>query len=367
MKIVADQNMSGVAALFAPYGEVELCDGRRLCARQIRDADALLVRSVTQVDEQLLANSKVRFVGSSTSGIDHIDQAYLQARDIHFAYAPGCNAVAVVEYVVSALCAILPDWRNRQVGIIGCGRVGGRLLQYLQALGVTCKVYDPFLTPANCDVLTNLTDVLDADVVTLHTPLTQSGEYPTRHLLNGKLLDGLASAERLLINSARGEVVDNAALLRVLERSGALRVVLDVWENEPSISIPLLSKVTIGTPHIAGYSQEGRLRGTQMVLDAFCRWLGQPMCAPLDFGNPESLVLPPDATLDAAVLAAYDVTTDAATLRRAMDGTRVDVGSRFDILRKACRHRREFSHFRISGIGGEPTRAALRTLGFRID
>lgn len=366
MKIVADENMPLVHELFSPYGDVVTFPGRELSAEQVKDADALLVRSVTRVNGELLEGSRVRFVGSATIGVDHVDRVYLENRDIAFANAPGCNANAVVQYVLSAISRVRPDWLRQTVGIVGCGNVGGRLYRTLKALGVNCRCYDPFLTSLQNPDLCSFEEVLDATILCLHTPLTSGGEHPTYHLLDETALRKF-SAGGLLINAGRGAVVDNQALLRLMP-DYAWQVVLDVWEDEPEICLPLLAQVDIGTPHIAGYSWDGKVNGSQMVRDAFCNWLGvaKPEVPAMD----NCIDLIKMTALGRAVLAVYDVAEDDRRMREALLGDgRVPGGERnvaaaFDQLRKTYPQRLEFHHYRARG-GSDPTLVAqLATLGF---
>ncbi|TNE80325.1 MAG: 4-phosphoerythronate dehydrogenase [Gammaproteobacteria bacterium] len=359
MKIVADENMPLVRELFSPYGEVETFPGRELCAAQVKHADALLVRSVTHVSSALLEGSNVRFVGSATIGVDHVDQRYLESRNIAFANAPGCNASAVVQYVLSAICRVRPDWLRQTVGIVGCGNVGGRLYRTLRALGVNCRCYDPFLTTEQNPDLCSLDEVLDATILCLHTPLTSAGEHPTYHLLDETALRKF-SPGGLLINAGRGAVVDNRALLELMP-DYAWQVVLDVWEDEPAISLPLLQQVDIGTPHIAGYSWDGKVNGSRMVRDAFCDWLGvtKPEAAPQD----ELIDLIKMTSLGRAVLAVYDVAEDDRHMREALLGGG-DVAAAFDRLRKSYPQRREFHHYCARGVSDARLAAQLAALGF---
>jgi len=362
MKIVADENMPLVREFFAPYGEVVTYPGRELHAVQVKDADVLLVRSVTRVNSALLEGSSVRFVGSATIGIDHIDQHYLANRNIAFASAPGCNADAVVQYVLSALFRVRPDWLRQTVGIIGCGNVGGRLYRTLKALGVPCRCYDPFLSVEQIPDLCSFDEVLEASILCLHTPLTTAGPHPTYHLLDEQALRRF-SPGCLLLNAGRGAVVDNAALLRLMPEQ-AWQVVLDVWENEPEISLPLLEQVNIGTPHIAGYSWDGKVNGTRMVRDAFCRWLGRPV--PEQQEPKEMIELIKRASLAKAVLAVYDVAEDDRKMRETL---LADVGASavaFDQLRKDYPQRLEFSHYRVRGVGDKMLADQLSALKFKI-
>lgn len=274
MKLVIDENVAFADAYFASFGHIVRVCGRQMAAADVQDADVLIVRSVTQVNAALLSGSRVRFVGSCTIGFDHMDIAWLEQHNIAWACAPGCNASAVVEYVLAALHALsVPLDAGSRIGVIGCGNVGGALLRTLQAAGVPCCGYDPFLKETDLP-LVDLATALACDAVCLHTPLTTTGPYPTFHMLDAAALAGLKPGA-VLLNAGRGAVIDNTALLHHL-RDHTLRVVLDVWENEPAINEQLLHAVNIGTPHIAGYSAEGKCRGTLQVYQALCTFLGVP-------------------------------------------------------------------------------------------
>ncbi len=357
LTIVADENMPRVREWFAPLGEVRVLPGRTLSAADVRDADVLLVRSVTRVDRALLDGSRVQFVGTATIGTDHLDLDWLRAAGIAVASAPGCNAESVVEYILSAL-AVTGDLlesllgRRRHVGIVGLGNVGGRLACRLSALGIDVIGCDP-LVAGSVVPSRSLDEVLAADVVCLHTPLTRGGDHPTWHLLDAARIAALRPGT-LLLNAGRGGVIDTAALLQRLRRSADLDVVLDVWEGEPAISVDLLERVRLGTPHIAGYSLDGKLAGTRRVLEACCRHFGLPLPELDDAGAPPRLLL--DAALDevallrSAVLQACDIRTDDARMRAAL---RDDAGgAAFDALRRHYPVRRELAAFEVE-LGGE--------------
>lgn len=376
MKIIADENMSAVHEIFSPYGEVVTMAGRAMTAASVATADVLLVRSVTTVDAQLLEDSRVKFVGSATIGTDHIDLAYLQEKGIHFAHAPGCNAEAVVQYMFSAFCTLEPEWRHKNIGIIGCGNVGGRLFKRLRALGVACQVYDPFLNDSECSSLSNLQTVLSADIICLHTPLTRDGQFPTQHMINRQVLEQCIRPGALLINAGRGAVIDNGALLAHLQSGADLKVVLDVWEGEPNINRELLQTVNLATPHIAGYSLEGRLRGTQMVRDGMCRHLGLAVEDSADdlltgetAGRDGLISLARGQGLDDAILAAYSIAEDDRQMRSELIGSGAEgskgEGTQFDGLRKHYAQRREFSYYTVSGTGEQACHAELESLGFK--
>lgn len=370
MKILVDENMPYAVELFSRLGTVQSVPGRPIPQDALNDADALMVRSVTKVNEGLLTGKPVKFVGTATAGTDHVDDAWLATQGIGFSAAPGCNAIAVVEYVFSSLLIIAQrdgfQLRDKTVGIIGVGNVGSRLNARLEALGIRTLLCDPPRADRG-DAgefwpLEKL--VAEADILTFHTPLNMSGPYATHHLVDADLLAQLP-ADRILINACRGEVVDNAALLEALNGSKKLTAVLDVWEPEPDLSLALLDKVAIGTAHIAGYSLEGKARGTTQVFEAFSQFIGQPQTVPL-----ESLLPAPEfaeVTLRGALSEAkllrlihlvYDVRRDDRPFRRVAGKP-----GEFDKLRKFYEERREWSSLRV--VCDDPATAeVLKKLGF---
>ncbi len=370
MKIIADSEIVGAESCFSLYGEVKVYPGREIKAAHLRDADALLVRSVTSIDRELLANTPIRFVGSATIGTDHVDLDYLASNNIHFAHAPGCNASAVVQYVIAALCATVRGWRDKSVSVVGCGQVGGRLLASLKALGLDCRVYDPFLTVEQVPELVSFNEALSADIICLHTPLTLQGAFPTFHMIGERELSEIKTGA-ILINAGRGAVIDSQALERKLSEGACPQLILDVWEHEPAIGRELLDKVLLGTPHIAGHSVDGKLRGTRMVLDAFEQWLG--VRSPRVNGNvPDTLEKTPitvsdRSSLETVVLSAYDPRRDFADLRSAFSDRGVPAGKAFDAVRTAYQLRQEFNHFRIQGELEQGLGEELVTLGFSVD
>ena len=352
MKIIADENIPCVEQAFASLGEVTLLPGRGMQPRQVRDADILLVRSVTRVDRALLEGSCVRFVGSATIGFDHVDRAYLQQCGIGFATAPGCNATSAAEYVVSALLVLAGeqglDLSGKTAGIIGCGNVGSRVRRKLSALGMRCLVNDPPLQAlGGHDDFVTLDEVLQADVVTVHVPYTRDGNYPTHHLFDERTLRRLRPGT-WFINTSRGAVTDNPALETLLAGRDDLSVVLDVWEGEPGINTSLLQRVDLGTPHIAGYSLDGKLRGTEMIYRSACEWFGHTgRWQAADYLPDGSVIACNEAgitdRLRAAVFSVYDIRADDARLRAMLALPAGKQPAYFDRLRKEYPVRREFS------------------------
>jgi erythronate-4-phosphate dehydrogenase len=358
MKIVADENIPLVNEFFGRLGSITCLPGRTLTARDVDSADALIVRSVTRVNEALLTDSRVTFVGTCTIGVDHLDQDYLNVHGVRWSSAPGCNANSVVEYVYAALCHLDINWLPVKFGIIGCGNVGGLLYKRLKAQGVDVYCYDPNLARDQNPDLTTLEEVLSCDVISMHTPLVVAGPHPSLHLLGYKELEQLKPGA-VLINAGRGSVIDNQALLEILGSRPDLRIVLDVWEPEPDISLELLDKVMLGSPHIAGYSYDGKLNGTELVYRALCEHFDIAPTASL------AALVPPlennQLRVDEAnksvfqiaqslIKQVYDIAADDARLR---DATRRAIagearfGESFDSLRKHYPKRREFHNYQV--------------------
>ncbi len=353
MRIVADEGIPLLQESFAQWGEVSCLPGRAITRADLVDADALVVRSITQVNAELLADTNIRFVGSTTSGVDHIDQAYLRASSIEFAHAPGCNADAVADYVCSSLAALgvdLSQPAGLTVGVVGLGQVGSRLASRLHDLGFKIKAYDPYLKPFQSRFLATWDATAACDILTLHVPLTRDGDYPTYHLLAAAQLAALP--ERLiLINAARGAVIDNHALAAILPQRRGWQTVLDVWEDEPTPNQTLLQQVDIATPHIAGHSLQAKARGARMVYQAFLQCFFPAQAAlpgeqTFDTRSAPALELTGNCTLNDVVLAAYDVREDAMPLVALLGNA--EISSEFERLRKQYRVRHEFSAHRVS-------------------
>jgi erythronate-4-phosphate dehydrogenase len=366
MKIVADINIPAVKNAFADFGEVHTYVGRNLTNKDVKDADILLVRSVTKVNADLLNNSKVKFVGTATIGTDHIDNDYLEQNNIGFASAPASNAISAAEYVISTLLVLAKnggfDLKDKTIGIIGHGNVGSRVVKKLQAFDINCLINDP---PLGLHV-----DVTKADIISLHVPLTKNGKYPTYRLINDIFLDKIRP-DTIFINTSRGEAVDEQALLNAQQNKN-LTLALDVWQNEPNISEKSLKKTIIATPHIAGYSLDGKLRGTEMLYKAACKYFNQELkwdvqtCLPKN--TLESMFFSSSAddmtTIRKAVLACYDVRDDDVNLRLMLKAE--NRGNYFDLLRKNYPVRREFSQITINLPKDKQLLAKkLQILGFK--
>jgi erythronate-4-phosphate dehydrogenase len=349
----------------------------------VADCDVLLVRSVTRVDDALLEGSPVRFVGTATAGTDHVDTQALERRGIAWASAPGCNADAVVDYVLTAMFMVAqerPDWLgDGPVGVVGFGHVGRRLTGRLRGMGFAVLVCDPpvrdAMTPPHEAFREFLEVLATCKVVTLHVPRTATPPYPTVHMIDASSLACMRS-DALLIHTSRGSVVHDAALQTWLA-NGDGAAVLDTWEGEPELRWSLLdgdSGVRLATPHIAGYSLEGKVRATAMLHDALARFadrgrwfdpadvLGDPGCAPLpvDLSGCSGR----DSALARIFHAACPLAADDAALRGIV---RLPVDQRpaaFEALRQGYRFRRQFSHYRVLDLRGDLVEA-VQAAGFR--
>jgi erythronate-4-phosphate dehydrogenase len=371
MKILYDENMPYAADFFADLSQTNGSDsvelvpfvGRELTPEQVADADVLLVRSITKVNEKLLKlNNKLMFVGTATIGVDHIDQTYLNSRNIAFSSAPGCNAVSVAEYVLSSLVVLaeryLIDLSKLTIGIVGAGNTGTQLSKKLDALSINYKLCDPPLEQTNDPrQFFSIDEILQCDVISLHVPLVTTGNSPSYHLFDQKILAKL-SDKQILINACRGEVVDNKALLAMKQQGHGLKLVWDVWENEPDLLTELIDFTEIATAHIAGYSLEGKSAGTEQLYQALCQHLDvQPSKHLKDF-LPKAEVtqvtlqqLFNQDLLIKLVKLVYDVRRDDGLFRQIIDdNTRANktlLAQKFDALRKNYPTRREFSSLSV--------------------
>ncbi len=383
MKIVADENILALDGWFGKKVELQLVPGRDISARHVRDADALLVRSITRVDKDLLQGSSVRFVGTATSGTDHLDLDWLAQQGITVTDAAGANANAVVEYVLAALASLIKQddfalWQSR-VAVVGVGHVGSALIRRLQSLGIDCVACDPLQQIVSGVDYVTLEEALGADVVCLHTPLTRHGEYVTWHMLDHQRLSTLRP-ETVLINAGRGEVIAADALQALLQRVPEQRVILDVWENEPAPAPALLRQVTIGTPHIAGYSVEAKLAASRCVLTSLCRHFDRKLPAMLPPSNLPLTVHDERYTAAPRFLGSGDKPDEqvfadivletfsparvsqrfAELYQHGPDGAQV-----FDRLRRELAMRREFSASHLHAAAYSPQLAAwLHAAGF---
>jgi erythronate-4-phosphate dehydrogenase len=366
MKIVIDRNIPGVEQTFAHQGDIERVDGRSLDRQQLINADALITRSITRVDAGLLEGTAVRFVGTATIGTDHLDTSWLEQQGITWASAPGCNADAAAQYTLAMLwlaCVrLVRSPQEQSVGIIGRGNAGTRLQKLLAALEISCVANDPPLADSGTNGLVSLDEALSQDIVCLHVPLTRHGPHPTLRMINPERLAQMHDSA-LLVNTARGDVLDGAALLSQL-RNGRLHAALDVWPGEPGIDPELVKATTVATPHVAGYSNEGKLNGTLMVYKAFCVGLDEAPIVPVQPSEFLEIDLHlVNNPISSALEVACFVQRQDSAMRRLIDLAPGERAILFDRLRREYPPRRDFHAWRVHGLDKNAA-STLNMLGF---
>ena len=369
MKIIVDQNIRGAGSTFGRHARLEVVDGRKLRAEHLLDTDVLIIRTTTRVDQQLLQGSKVGFVGTTSIGTDHLDIDWLEQQGITWASAPGCNADSAAQYSLAMMWLACERLGRRlaeqRVGIIGRGNVGSRVQRLLAALGVESVANDPPLAELGEPGLVSQEETLAQDIISLHVPLERGGAHPTYRFIASEQLARMPD-HALLVNTARGDVIDGDALMAELG-AGRLQAALDVWPGEPVFSAELLESTTVATPHVAGYSDEGKRNGTHIVYRAFCEWAGlQPFKPAEPSGGRLELDI---ATGENAISKALDAT---CFVRRHDDEMRalssLEPGERaieFDHLRREYPYRRDFHAWTIRCQDSKSARV-LDRLGFSI-
>jgi erythronate-4-phosphate dehydrogenase len=351
MKIIADENMPYVDALFGDLGEIEYVNGRTLSPEQVNDADVLLVRSVTKVNAELIGNAhKLKFVGSATIGTDHVDVDYLASRNIYFTNAPGCNATAVGEYAFIAMLELAQRFgeslAGKVVGIVGAGNTGTAAAKCLQAYGLKVLLCDPIKAQQGDkrEFVSLDTIIEQADIISLHVPITKDGEHKTWYLFDEARLNQL-KPNTWLLNCCRGEVIDNRALIQFKQQRDDVKLVLDVWEGEPKPMAELVALAEFATPHIAGYSLEGKARGTFILYQKWCELVGLAVDKSLTSLLPafqfNQIVNQSDLTESQLLKLSrlvYDLRDDDVTFRDCFS-----TATGFDFMRKNHTYRREYS------------------------
>jgi erythronate-4-phosphate dehydrogenase len=366
MKIVADENIPNVQFYFSALGDIVLKPGRDINEDDVASADVLLVRAVTQVDAELLKNSTVKFVGTTTSGIDHLDLDFLNAHQIQWAYAAGCNTDAVVNYVIAVIALLQKEqcfpMQNARVGVIGVGKIGSAVVALLQSLGMTVLQNDPLRAEQEQGfVSTPLSEFNHLDLITLHVPLTADTVHPTFHLVNKQLLQQ-QQKNCVLLNASRGSVIDYSDLQ---EYGQSLYWCLDVWENEPYPDLEVVQEALVATPHIAGYSVQSKLRGMDIIYQKVCEKLAisQREIA-LDY--PQKTMSLQDATLSwqDVVLTVYNPQKTTTLMKDTLlsNGTQT-----FDDLRQQFVGRYEFAFITLTDFSGldSASLAILKKLKFK--
>ena len=371
MKIIIDDKIPYIKGAFEPYAEVIYLPGSKTTPEAVKDADALVTRTRTRCNRELLEGSKVKFIATATIGYDHIDTEYCHKAGIDWTNAPGCNAESVNQYIASALFSYVVrkkfDLRNKTIGIVGVGHVGSKVACFCETIGMKVWLNDPPRERkegsgkfVSMDKIQN-----EADIITFHVPLNLKGEDATYHMVNDIFIKELKK-QPLLINSCRGEVFDSEATKHGLNSGSVSGFVADCWENEPDIDLELLKLADYGTPHIAGYSKDGKANGTKMSVQAISRFfhLG------IDNWQPENVELPATTTIEIngnqqnefsvlgeAILSTYDIKIDHKALRKAPH--------LFEKLRSDYPVRREFGTYtlKMKNVGAKIVEK-LRKIGF---
>jgi len=374
LKIVADYNVPFLKGCLESVAEVRYYHGRDIGPEQVRDADALIIRTRTKCNRQLLEGSKVKFIATATIGYDHIDKQYCENRLIKWENAPGCNSSSVEQYVLSSLLVLAEKYnfrlRDKTIGIIGVGHVGSKVKRVSELLGMKVLLNDPPRErEERTGIFVELKHILsNADIITIHVPLNMKGLDKTFHMADRTFFKTLSKKVHFL-NTSRGEIVDTNALKEAIRQRSLNSVVLDVWENEPDIDHELLGMVDIATPHIAGYSLDGKANGTMMSVRALSIFYDLE----LDKWKPEKIPVPEktDLQVDAygkdiqdvlieAVLKTYNVLDDDKRLRKSV--------RTFEQQRSEYPLRREYGTYTIhltndhSNIG-----ESLKKLGFIVN
>lgn len=324
MKIVVDKFIPYVNGVFEPFAEVQYLAPADFTPEAVRCADALIVRTRTHCNAALLSGTQVRFIATATIGYDHIDADFCQKNGIKWTNAPGCNAPAVGRYVASVLCFWAKkygiDLREKTLGIVGVGHVGREVLKMAKLLGMSVLLNDPIREKAEkSSEFVSLTQLAhEADIITFHTPLTRDGEFATYHMADAQFF---ADCRRkpLIINAARGGVVDENALKNALKSEQISDCAIDCWENEPRIDAELLQMAMIATPHIAGYSADGKAAATEMCVRAVSQFFGlglDDFCVK-DLPKTEPCHCQSYDELTQTILRSYDISCDDAALRSA--------------------------------------------------
>ncbi len=374
MKFIIDDKIPYIQGALEPFGEVLYLSGPKTTPETTRDADAIITRTRTNCNEQLLAGSSVKIIATATIGFDHIDTHYCDKAGIVWTNAPGCNSKSVEQYIASALFVLAErkglELKGKTIGVVGVGQVGSKVAKVCELFGMNVLLNDPpRARQEGQEGFCSLERIMqEADFITLHVPLITQGEDATYHLADERFFQAL-KRKPILFNSCRGEVLDTNSAKSALKNNLISGLVIDCWENEPALDLELLGMVDLATPHIAGYSKDGKANGTTMSIQALSRFFGLG----IDDWKAENVELPDStlieldgnalteqAMLSKAVLATYDIRMDDAALRRNPE--------LFEKLRGDYPVRREYPVYSIHCRNvGQNIQEQLKALGFKID
>lgn len=373
MKIVIDDKIPYIRGAFEPLAEVVYLPGKQTTAELVKNADAIITRTRTKCNRELLEGSKIKFIATATIGFDHIDIEYCKDAGISWTNAPGCNAESVNQYISSALFSYSMrkrfDLKDKTIGIVGVGQVGSRVAKTCKILGMKVLLNDPPRERIEgSDKFVSLKTIQkEADIITFHVPLNMEGEDATIHIVNEKILQNL-DKKPLIINSCRGEAVDSEAVFNAIEAGDISGFISDCWEGEPDLDLDLLNSADYGTPHIAGYSKDGKANGTKMSVQAISKFfnLGIDEWQPINVDLPKKTEIVIDgkqrreySILAEAILSTYDIENDDDALRESPH--------LFEKIREDYPVRREFNSYTIKAKNIEKkTLNTLEELGFKI-
>ncbi len=373
MKVVVDNKIPFIKGVLEPFADVLYLPGSEISRDHLMDADALITRTRTKCNEKLLSGTKIRFIATATIGFDHIDTVWCEKNGITWTNAPGCNSGSVYQYIASVLVNLSNkygfNFSDRTIGVIGVGNVGRKIVRLGEWLGMRVMLNDPPRSRKEgpCSFISLESIVRECDIITCHVPLNMSGTDKTHHLIDEKFLRSL-NPNTILINSSRGEVVDNKSLRLVLQEKKLLAAVLDVWENEPDIDLDLLNLLDIATPHIAGYSADGKANGTSMSIQSLGKFFNLPLSRwfATDVPLPGSTRLTIDCAgktvqevISEAIIFTYNIGEDDYRLRSSPET--------FEKQRGNYPLRREFQAFEITLQNGRPDILnSLKGLGFKV-
>lgn len=367
MKIVADKNIPFLKGVAESYGEVTYLSGADFTKEAIKEADALIVRTVTHFGKDLLEGSSVKLICTATIGYDHIDTAYCDAHNIKWTNAPGCNSGSVEQYIASVLVVMAQRKRfllkDKTIGIVGVGNVGKKVALVCEALGMRVLKNDPPREKVEgSNEFVHLDTIKkEADIITFHTPLTREGEYATYHLANQLFFESLGKTP-IIINAARGAIIDTTAIKKALTDKQIAGAIIDCWEKEPSIDLDYMNMVDIATPHIAGYSADGKGNATRMSLASIADFwaLSKEPLSKIVIPQVENPVIDwavlDGNKLEKAILITYDPTDDHNRL--------ISNPYAFSTLRGNYPLRREYLSYTVKNVDDETDKALLQKLGF---
>jgi len=373
MKIVADDKIPYLKGVLEPFADVVYVPGNLISREHLKDADALFTRTRTRCNKALLEDTNIRFIGTATIGYDHIDTEWCEKHGITWKNAPGCNASSVNQYIASALVNLASRFgfslKERTLGVVGVGNVGRRVVHLAEMLGMRVYLCDPprEKNEGVCGFISLEGIIRECDIITFHVPLSFTGEYKTCQMINRELL-GKVLPGTLIMNTSRGEVADGNALREALRTGKIAGLVLDVWENEPDFDLDLMQVSSLATPHIAGYSADGKAKGTSMIIQELSRFfdLGIDDWEPNDIPDPlhpliqiDCMNLTHEEVISRAILHTYDVAVDDRKLRESP--------ATFEKQRGEYPPRREFRAYTLILENADPDlKRICQKIGFKI-